>query len=52
MMVRDIHHAPLYAIEIQNAFKDEAGITLPGVSRPEDIPDNDMVVIAVSSHPP
>jgi hypothetical protein len=52
MMVRDIQHAPPYAIEIQNAFKDEAGILLSGYSKPEDIPDYDTVVIGVSSHPP
>ena len=52
MMVRDIHNVPSYAIDIQNAFKDEAGILLTGFSKPEDIPDDDIVVIAVSSHPP
>jgi hypothetical protein len=52
MMVRDIYNVPSYAIEIQNAFKDEAGILLTGFSKPEDISDNDIVVIAVSSHPP
>jgi hypothetical protein len=51
MMVRDIQHAPSYAVEIQNAFKDEAGILLSGVSKPEDVSDDAPVIIAVSSHP-
>jgi F0F1-type ATP synthase membrane subunit b/b' len=51
IMVRDIQHAPLYAAEIQNAFRDEAGILLSGVSKPEDVSDDAPVVIAVSSHP-
>jgi hypothetical protein len=51
MMVRDIQHAPSYAVETQNAFKDEAGILLSGVSKPEDVSDDAPVIIAVSSHP-
>jgi F0F1-type ATP synthase membrane subunit b/b' len=51
LIVRDIQHAPSYAAEIQNAFKDEAGILLSGVSQPESVSDDAPVVIAVSSHP-
>jgi hypothetical protein len=51
MMVRDIAHAPSYAAEIQNAFNDEAGILLTGVSKPENVTDDAPVIIAVSSHP-
>jgi hypothetical protein len=51
MMVRDFQHAPSYALEIQKAFKDEAGIWLNGWSKPEDVSDDAPVIIAVSSHP-
>jgi F0F1-type ATP synthase membrane subunit b/b' len=51
LIVRDVQHAPSYAIEIQNAFKDEAGIVLTGIPKPEDVSDAVPVVIAVSYHP-